>query len=112
MYDPNNDEEAEAHDEFVQKAQVEAPGIVYKQLKAIKRPADWSKCKFAAGFSADEMLQSAISKSDDDSGDAYAEFMVDATSEARDKMLMAMANHFAGIYAYEIYKEYCDELAS
>ena len=112
MYDPNNDEEAEAHDAFVQKAQVEAPGIIDKQLKAIKKPADWFKCKFSAGFSADEMLQLAISQSNDDAGDAYAEFIVDATQEARDKMLKAMATHFASIYAYEIYKEYCDELAS
>lgn len=111
MYDPNNDEEAEEHDAFVQKAQVEAPGIVYKQLKAIKKPTDWFKRSFHAENSADEVMQLAI-ESSDDACSAYVEFMVDSTQEARDKMLLKIADYFTSIYAYEIYKDYCDELAS
>lgn len=104
------DDEADAWAEHCEKAAIEAPGIVLKQLRSIKKPGDWDgKKDFAGCHSADEILHWAIGKCCDDVSDRYAEFMVEATPESRDRMLQAMADWFAGIYSAEIYQEWLED---
>lgn len=108
-----HDDELDAYDEFNQKAQVEAPRLVLKDLQAINKPGDWfDKRTFHGGNSAEDILRDGMSV-DDDIADRYAEFVIDATPEAKQKMLSAMADWFGKIYALEIYSDYmtalCDD---
>lgn len=101
-----HDDELEAADDFRQEAAREAPGIVLKQLQAIKKPGDWyDKFTFHGGNCAEDILRDGMS-ADDDVADAYAEYMLDATPAAREKLLVAMANNHANLYALEIYTDY------
>lgn len=107
-----HDDELEAYDEFNQKAQVEAPKLVLKDLQAITKPGDWfDKRTFHCGYSAEDILRDGRSV-DDDIADRYAEFVIDATPEAKQKMLGAMAEWFGKIYAMEIYSDYMTELCN
>lgn len=107
-----HEDEEQAADDLHEKAKREAPAIVLKQLRAIKKSRDWlDASKFAAGNSAESILQGAFDDSNDDVGDRYAEFMIDATPEARDKLLQAMADWFASVYAFEVYTEWLQELS-
>ena len=104
-----NDEE-EAADALHEAAAVLAPGIVLKQLKAIKKPKDWwEKYTFHGGNSAEDILREGASVNDD-IADAYSEFMIDATPEAREKLLEVMAAWFASVYAVEIYTDHLEDL--
>lgn len=106
-----HDDEEQAADDLHEKAKREAPAIVLKQLQAIKKPKDWwEKYSFAGGNSAEDILQQGMSVNDD-VADRYAEFMIDATKEARDKMLQAMADWFASVYAFEVYTDHLEELS-
>lgn len=104
-----NDEE-EAAAEFYDKANQEAPGIVLDQLRAIKTPSGWYERVFALRNSAQDILQAAFSDSSDNVADRYAEFIIDMTPEARDRMYIAMAEWFASVWAYEIYTEHQEDL--
>lgn len=106
-----HEDELDAEDELRQEAERRAPAIVLNQLKAIKKPGDWFDTdKFHFGNSAESILQGAFDDSNDDVGDRYAEFMIDATPEARDKLLKAMADWFASVYAFEVYTEYLEDM--
>lgn len=107
-----HEDEEQAADDLHEKAKREAPGIVLKQLKAIKKPGDWfDTSKFAAGNSAESILQGAFDDANDNVADRYAEFMIDASKEARDKLLQAMADWFASVYPFEVYTEWLQELS-
>ncbi|MGU3628124.1 hypothetical protein [Comamonas sp. C24C] len=104
-----NDEDA-ASDALHETAAVQAPGIVLRQLKSIKTPTAWfDKKRFAIRNSAQDILQGAFDDSNDDVSDRYAEFMVDATPQAREKLLEAMAAWFASVYAFEIYIDHLED---
>lgn len=105
-----NDEEAEA-DALHETAAVLAPGIVLKQLQAIKTPADWFNRKlFATGNSAEDLLREAFADSNDDVADRYAEFIIDMTPAAKEKLFVAMAAWFSKSFAWEIYTEWLEDL--
>lgn len=105
-----NDEQ-EAAEALHEAAARQAPGIVLRQMKAIKTPAGWyDKKRFAIYNSAQDILQGAFNDSNDDVSDRYAEFMIDATPEAREKLLEAMAAWFASVYAVEIYTDHLEDL--
>lgn len=107
-----HDDELDALDEFNEKAQAEAPRLVLKDLQAIKTPGEWFRSTFHAGNSAEDILRDGMSV-DDGIADRYTEFVIDATPEAKQKMLRAMADWFGKIYALEIYSDYmtalCDD---
>lgn len=108
-----HDDDLDALDEFNEKAKTEAPRLVLKDLQAITKPGDWfDKRTFHGGNSAEDILRDGMSV-DDGIADRYAEFVIDATPEAKQKMLGAMADWFAKIYALEIYSDYmtalCDD---
>lgn len=101
----------EAAIELHETAEREALGIVTKQFQAIKKPADWFDTnKFAAGHSAESMLQGAFDDANDDVADRYAEFMIDATPESKEKLLKAMADWFSSVYAFEVYTEWLEDI--
>lgn len=105
-----HDADLDAADDFRQEAARHAPGIVLKQLQAIKKVRDWwDKYEFHGGNSAEDILRDGMSV-DDDLADAYAEYMLDATPAAREKLLVAMADNHANLYALEIYTDYVKEL--
>ena len=105
-----HDDDLEAALELHETAEREALGIVTKQFQAIKKPADWFDTnKFAAGHSAESMLQGAVDDANDDVADRYAEFMIDATPEAKDKLLKAMAEWFSSVYAFEVYTDWLED---
>lgn len=104
-----HDDELEVDDDFQQKAEIEAPKLVLKDLQAIKTPRDWEKYTFHGGNSAEDILRNGMSV-DDDIADRYSEFMIDVTTAARDKLLEAMAAWFAGVYALEIYTDHLKDL--
>lgn len=95
---------------FCEKALVEARNLVLKDLQTITKPSDWFKSTFHGGNCADEILSEGMSSSDD-IADAYAEFMVSPSAEARDKMLRAMADWFGKMHALEIYSDHLKELS-
>jgi len=106
-----HDDEMEAADDFQQKAEVEAPKLVLKDLQAIKKPRDWwATAIFHGGNSAEDILRDGMCV-DDDIADAYAEFITDATPEAKAKMLQAMAAWFGKLYALEIYTDHLKDLS-
>lgn len=106
-----HEDAAEALDEFRQEAERSAPAIVLKQLKAIKKPGDWFDTdKFHSGNSAESILQGAFDDANDDVGDRYAEFMIDATPAAKYKLLEAMAAWFCKSWAWEVYTEHLESL--
>lgn len=108
-----HEDEEQAADDLHEKAKREAPGIVLKQLQAIKKPGDWFDTnKFVAGNSAESILQGAFDDSNDDVADRYAEFMIDATPRARDRLLQAMADWFASVYPFEVYTGHLEDLTS
>lgn len=101
-----HDDELEAADDFQQKAEIEAPKLVLKDLQAIKTPRDWwEKYTFHGGNSAEDILRDGMNV-DDDIADRYSEFIIDVTPESKDKMLRAMADWFGKQYALEIYTDY------
>lgn len=100
----------EASDAFYENAKQEAPGIVLDQLRAIKTPTGWYDRVFALRNSAQDILQAAFSDSNDNVADRYAEFIIDMTPAARDRMYIAMAEWFASVWAYEIYTEHQEDL--
>lgn len=103
--------EQEAADEHREAAALEAPGIVLRQLQAIHTPADWfDHCKFLGRYTAEEILRDAMDDSDDDVCDSYAEFIIDMTQAAKEKMLQAMAAWFSKTWAHEIYDDYLESL--
>jgi hypothetical protein len=105
-----NDQQ-EAADDFQQKAATRAPYLLLRQLQAIKKPADWLDPQRILGrFSAEEILRDALGDSDDDVADRYAEFMIDATPEAKEKLLKAMAEWFSSVYAFEVYTEWLEDI--
>lgn len=105
-----HDDDLEAACDMQDTAARNAPGIVLQQLKAIKKPKDWwDKYTFHGGNSAEDILQNGMSV-DDDIADRYSEFMIDATPEAREKLLEAMAAWFATLYSLEIYTDWLKEL--
>lgn len=104
-----HDDDQEAADAFQQKAEIEAPNLVFKDLQAIKTPGDWFKSTFHAGNCADEILSEGMSDSDE-VADAYAEFIFYATPEAKQKMLRAMADWFGKQHALEIYSDHLKDL--
>lgn len=104
-----HDADCEAHDELMQKAAKEAPGIMLKWLQALKNPADWFDHRFPSGHCADGILFCAMDDSDDDVSDRYAEFMVTGAQEARQKLLQAMANWFCKYWAYEVYTDWLED---
>ena len=105
-----HDDDLEAALELHETAEREALGIVTKQFQAIKKPADWFDTnKFAAGHSAERMLQGAFDDANDDVADRYAEFMIDATPEAKEKLLKAMAEWFSSVYAFEVYTDWLED---
>lgn len=104
-----HDDEIEAADALHETANREAPGIVIKQLAAINTPGDWFDTNlFAAGNSAESILQGAFDDANDDVADRYAEFMLYATPDARNKLLQAMATWFSSVYAFEIYLDWME----
>lgn len=103
--------EQEAADERQEAADREAPGIVFRQLQAIHKPAGWFDArKFLGRYSAEEILRDAMDDSDDDVSDRYAEFMIDTTPAAKEKMLKAMAVWFCKTWAHEVYTDYLESL--
>lgn len=105
-----HDDDLEAALELHETAEREAMGIVTKQFQAIKKPEDWFDTnKFAAGHSAESMLQGAFDDANDDVADRYAEFMIDATPEAKEKLLKAMAEWFSSVYAFEVYTDWLED---
>ena len=105
-----HDDEQEAANDFQQKAEREAPGIVLRQLQAIKTPADWFNQKlFAMGNSAEDLLREAFADSDDDVADRYAEFIIDMTPAAKEKLFIAMAAWFSKNFAWGIYTEWLED---
>ena len=105
-----NDDDLEAALELHETAEREALGIVTKQFQAIKKPEDWFDTnKFAAGHSAESMLQGAFDDANDDVADRYAEFMIDATPGSKEKLLKAMAEWFASVYAFEVYTDWLED---
>lgn len=99
----------DASDEFYQRANIEAPKLVLKELQAIKTPSDWFNSTFHAGNCADEILSEGMSDCDE-IADAYAEFIFYATQEAKQKMLRAMADWFGKLHAAEIYSDHLKDL--
>ena len=105
-----HDDEIEAADEFQQKAEIEAPKLVMKDLQSIKKPRDWwATALFHGGNSAEDLLRDGMSV-DDDIADAYSEFITAPTQEAKEKMLMAMAAWFGKLHALEIYTDWLEDL--
>ena len=105
-----HDDDLEAALELHETAEREALGIVTKQFQAIKKPEDWFDTnKFAAGHSAESMLQGAFDDANDDVADRYAEFMIDATPDSKEKLLKAMAEWFASVYAFEVYTDWLED---
>lgn len=106
-----HEDELEAADDFQQEAEREAPGIVFKKMQAINTPKGWfDHRKFIGRYSVEEILRDAMDGSDDDTCDAYFEFMAEATKEAKEKMLQAMATWFCKTWAYEVYTEHLESL--
>ena len=107
----NHDDDLEAALELHETAEREALGIVTKQFQAIKKPEDWFDTnKFAAGHSAESMLQGAFDDANDDVADRYAEFRIDATPESKEKLLKVMADWFSSVYAFEVYTEWLEDI--
>lgn len=107
-----HEDEEQAADDLHEKAKREAPAIVLKQLLAIKKPKDWwEKYTFHGGNSAEDILQEGMSVNDD-IADAYSEFMIDATPQAREKLLEVMAAWFASVYDVEIYTDHLGDLTN
>ena len=104
-----HDADCEAHDELMQKAAKEAPGIMFAWLQALKKPGDWFDNRFPAGKCAEDVLFGAMEDSDDAVSDSYAEFMVTGDQEARQKLLQAMATWFCKYWAYEVYTEWLED---
>ena len=106
-----HDDDLEAINDMHETAAREAPGIVLKQLQAIKKPADWFNANlFASGNCAESILQGAFDDSNDAVSDAYAEFMIEALPYAKAKLLKAMADWFASVYAFEVYTEWLEDI--
>ena len=81
-------------------------------MQAITKPGDWfEKRTFHGGNSAEDILRDGMSV-DDDIADRYSEFMIDATPEAKDKMLQSMADWFGKMYAVEIFDDYLESLVN
>lgn len=105
-----HDADCEAHDELMQKAAKEAPGIMLKWLQALKKPGDWfDSNKFPCGHSAESILQGAFDDSYDDVADRYAELMIEALPYAKEKLLQAMSAWFCKYWAYEVYTEWLED---
>ena len=105
-----NDEQ-EAADEFHETAAAEAPDIMFRRLQAIHKPAAWlDQRKFLGRYSAEEILRDALGDADDEVTSAYAEFMVDTTPAAKEKLHQAMADCFCKTWAVEVYAEYLEDL--
>lgn len=100
----------EAADEWSQEAAREAPQIMFRQLQAIHKPTAWfDQRKFLGRYSAEEILRDGIGDSDD-VADRYAEFIIDLTQTAKEKMLKAMAEYFCKTWAIEVYTDYMESL--
>lgn len=105
-----HEDEDQAADDLHEKAKRDAPAIVLKQLQAIKKPGDWFNRKlFATGNSAEDLLRGAFADSNDDVADSYAEFVIDMTPAAKEKLFIAMAAWFSKSFAWEIYTEWLED---
>ena len=106
-----HESEREDADEWSQEAARQAPYIMFRRLQAIHKPAAWfDQRKFLGRYSAEEILRDALGDADDDVTSAYAEFMVDMTRAAREKLHRAMADCFCKTWAIEVYTDYLESL--
>ena len=104
-------DELELSDDQREVAACEAPRIMLRQLQAIHKPSGWfDHRKFLGRYSSEEILRDAMDDSDDDVCDAYAEFIIDMTQAAKEKMLQAMATWFCKTWAHEVYNDYLESL--
>ena len=104
-----NDEQDHS-DELREAAAKEAPDIMFRRLQAISKPTAWfDQRKFLGRYSAEEILRDGIGDSDD-VADRYAEFIIDLTQAAKEKMLKAMAEYFCTTWADEVYTDYMESL--
>lgn len=108
-----HDDEAEAFEEIGEKAAKIAPEIMLKKLQAIEDTGGWvDRKKFHGGNSANCILFDALSAGCTEVEDKHTYFMATMLKPGRDRLLEAMADWFAGIYAIEIYEEWLKEIGN